>query len=464
MTLTIQNNNNLVSALQEVNPIRLGITSTFDVSASAAASAVSAAASATAAATNNITQTSDIAALAALNTTQYKATYVNDGMWEFRSGNQSAFITALDSRYVPPNSDLTGASGAWFNGIQGAMQRFPARTNGARFELQKTIAAPLNYNSSRAIFVMQWEDDYDGLTVANGTKLSNVELVFRDNSHGQVTDADSSQVITSQGWRIDLRKGNDGSAHAFTVSGGLLANGLQNGKAGAFGYNEFGCFQANVTNLGSNGGNLSGLEVHLKDSPDNGVTSYATRFGGAIVGIEKYNTSTRPSYAFLAVNEGVAGSQDIDAVMYIETRGHGGYTRGINLFGNGTGVDFGTLVAIDMKENNKLRWRDSSGNRADFYANTNGNFVFEGSGNSQVFQNFLGATTNAAYSFVGRSNTGMSSLAANSVSLVGGGVEGFRVLSNNVQMGIEGGPIRTIRAGANDSFGPGRRTLSVDNI
>lgn len=416
-----------------------------------------------AAASINIIQVADLSALAALNTAQYKAAYVDDNMWEFRSGNQSAFITAGDSRYVAPASAPTGASGAWFKGIQGSVQSYPARTTGARFELQKTIAAPLNYNSSRNIFVLQWEDDNDGATVANGLKLNNIEYVLRDNIHGQTTSATNSSVITSQGIRVDLRKGMDGSAHAFTVSGALLANGLDNGRPSAFGYNEFGCFQANVSNQGSSGGNLSGLEVHLKDSPDDGVTSFPTRFGGAIVGIEKYNTSTRPSYAFFAVNEGLTGSQDIDAAFYIETRGFGGFTRGINLFGTGAGIDFGTLVAIDMKENNKIRWRDNAGNRSDLYANANSHFVFDSSGNAQVFQNFVGTSAVAAYSFVGRPNCGLSSVAADTVSLIGGGVEGIRITATQVQLAIAGTALRNLSVGAVDSGGAGFRVVRVPN-
>jgi hypothetical protein len=67
-----------------------------------------------AAASINIRQVADTTALAALDETQFLAAVTPDGRrWDFTTGDFSAQITASDPRYVAPDSDPTGASGAW---------------------------------------------------------------------------------------------------------------------------------------------------------------------------------------------------------------------------------------------------------------------------------------------------------------------------------------------------------------
>lgn len=111
MSLIIQNNNSLISTLQETNPVVISVPSAVDMSAIALAAASDAVA---AAASINIRQVADTTALSALDETQWLATVTDTGAtYIFTTGDFSAQITASDPRYVAPDSDPTGASGAW---------------------------------------------------------------------------------------------------------------------------------------------------------------------------------------------------------------------------------------------------------------------------------------------------------------------------------------------------------------
>lgn len=111
MSLLIQNNNSLVAALQETNPVVINLPSAVDMSAVALAAAADAVA---AAASINIQRVADTTALAALDETQWLATITAAGVsYLFDSSDYSTEITDLDPRYVAPASDTSGASGAW---------------------------------------------------------------------------------------------------------------------------------------------------------------------------------------------------------------------------------------------------------------------------------------------------------------------------------------------------------------
>ena len=103
MTLTIQNNNNLISTLQNTNPITLGITSSFDISASAAASAIAAANSAAQAALYDGKRFNTVAALLA-DTFQ---TYANTTVGEYFNTRKEGFAYRVASSGVTDHHVIT---------------------------------------------------------------------------------------------------------------------------------------------------------------------------------------------------------------------------------------------------------------------------------------------------------------------------------------------------------------------
>jgi len=119
VSLVIQNDNNLISALQQTNPIRVGITSTFDISAVATAAASAAAASAASAAADAANfRVPTIAALKALvpvNGQTALLTHLGrQGTFIFRTGNFTARVAGdpFNGVYVKANL-INDSAGAW---------------------------------------------------------------------------------------------------------------------------------------------------------------------------------------------------------------------------------------------------------------------------------------------------------------------------------------------------------------
>lgn len=340
---------------------------------------------------------------------------------------------------------------------------FPQGELGGALRITKQTA-PANYSLTRASLVVEHTEDYGGLTVANGTKIDDVLFVFTDTAQGVTTSSTNSSVITGQGIRAFYSKEGDGSGQCFTASMSLGPNGVNKGTAGANGYNEGGAFQALMTNIGSTNGYMSGVEMHLRDSPDDGATSFATRLTGGAFGIKKYNASALAAYSLHVLNEGTgAGAKDLDAIIYADPRvTTATWKRGIDLYGDGT-WDFSTLIAMQMREGNKLRWTDGT-NHTQIYANSNSHIILEpGTAAAQIYSNNTGTLAAPAWSFVGRVGNGLYSPSASAIGLVAGGVEGLRVLSNNIQISIAGGALKTVTEGAVDSGGVGFKLLRVPN-
>lgn len=332
-------------------------------------------------------------------------------------------------------------------------------TAGDRFEIRKH-GSPANYSTTKASFIIQHYEDNNGVDLPNGSKVDNVLLHVTERTQGVTFSSSNSSVITGQGIRVYVDKQNDGSAHCFTAAGVLGPNGVDNAKAGANGYNELGGFQALLQNTGSSNGYISAVEVHVKDSPDAGVNDYPTRMTGVAAGLAKYNSSAMPSYNFHAINEGGSGSLDLDAILFADHRNNGAWKRGIDFYDDGT-WDFSTLVAMQMKEGNKVRWTDGT-NNSDIYATASGNFVIGASG-GQVFVVAGGTVSLPAIAKSDDTNTGIFWNASDDLQITSGGSARIRALNNNLQLALGAGALKTVTEGADDSGGTGFRLLRVPN-
>lgn len=330
---------------------------------------------------------------------------------------------------------------------------------GDRFEVTKH-GSPANYSTTKASFVIQHYEDNGGADLANGSKVDNVLLHVTERTQGVTTSSTNSSVITGQGWRAYVDKQNDGSAHCFTAAGVLGANGVDNAKVGANGYNELGGFQALLQNTGSSNGYISGVEVHVKDSADAGVNDYPTRMTGVASALAKYNASGLPAYNFHAVNEGAAGSLDLDSILFADHRNNGAWKRGIDLYDDGT-WDFSTLIAMQIKVGNKIRWTNGT-NHSAVYTNTNSKIVLDAAG-GQVFVVDGGLLATPAIAKDDDPNTGLLWNAADDFQIVSGGVARIRALNNNLQLALGAGALKTVTEGAADSGGAGFKLLRVPN-
>jgi len=330
---------------------------------------------------------------------------------------------------------------------------------GDRVEITKH-GSPASYATTKASFVIQHYEDNGGADLANGSKVDNVLLHVTERTQGITTSSTNSSVITGQGWRAYIDKENDGSAHAFTAAGVLGPNGVDNAKAGANGYNELGGFQALLQNTGSSNGYISAVEVHVKDSADAGVNDYPTRMTGVAAGLAKYNASAMPSYNFHAINEGAAGSLDLDAILFADHRNNGAWKRGIDLYDDGS-WDFSTLIAIQMKVANKIRWTNGT-NHSEIYANANSKIVLDADG-AQVLIVEGGALATPGIASSTDANTGLLWNAADDFQIVSGGVARIRALNNNLQLALGAGALKTVTEGAADSGGAGFKLLRVPN-
>lgn len=378
-------------------------------------------------------------------------------LYAIQAYEEDQFATLADGLTAAETDDI-GAVSAALTRVKYQRNR---NAQGPAFQVIRADS-PTDYDTSQAVAVFQHEFDNDGADVPNGTKKDNDLFIVTDTAQGITASSSSSGVITGRGRRVFYHKENDGSGQAFTASGELDANGVDNSVVGANGYNELGAFQATLTNIGSSNGYMSGGEVHLRDSPDDGVNDYATRMTGFASGIKKYNASALPTYNFHALNEGGAGSLDLDTILRAETAGNGAWKRGIDLYDDGT-WNFSTGVAIQMKETNKIRWTDGT-NHSEVYANANSHIILApGTAAAQVYNDNNGSLSAPAWSFSADPDTGIFRNGTNDLQFVAGGVAGIRILNNNIQVSIAGGALKTVTEGAADSGGVGFKLLRVPN-
>lgn len=205
--------------------------------------------------------------------------------------------------------------------------------------------APLNYQGTRAAFVVQQRDTAAGTT---NELIPGVVFQFTSTGNGVVTaGSDLSQTIW-QGLFSTMAKTGDGSAHPFTAIGSL-------GAYGAGLYNELGGFVGELTNIGSLHGTMSGVELLLKDSADAGANDFDTTMNAVIGRVARYNAGSRKSRNFFASSE---GSVALDAILGVNTQGSALWVDGINL----VGASFSSGQAVVMPNNTAVAARNAAGN------------------------------------------------------------------------------------------------------
>jgi len=177
--------------------------------AEAAASAASAAAAA-----NEVGQVSDYTALKALaagglGVVSVKAA-ARGGMFTWRSGDQSANITADPSEgiYVPPSSDVTGASGAWARNV--ADGRYNGKWFGIVADGSTDIAAKLqdaidlaDTNSIGAVFLPRDANAYAWNAQVTGAEGVAIEL-YGDYLMGTAANTPAYFVSGSEGSAVSV--------------------------------------------------------------------------------------------------------------------------------------------------------------------------------------------------------------------------------------------------------------------
>lgn len=241
---------------------------------------------------------------------------------------------------------------------------------------QQIIAdsAPLDYGTTVAASVLQWRDASN-----RNTNQLVPGAVFQFNSTGDGTvnsSAELSQTIW-QGLFGYMNKTGDGSAHCFTGIGQL-------GATGAGGYNELGAFQAELTNVGSALGTMSGVEMLLKDSPDGGVSTYSTKMQAVVGRLAKYNPTIRKSYNFYASSE---GNLPPNGIIGVNGGGLHQWQRGIDF----QGASFSTGQFLLAPNNTSMAWLDSTGVAKPIMGLDSANGVFiKAAGSGVYFQDSSG--------------------------------------------------------------------------
>lgn len=190
--------------------------------------------------------------------------------------------------------------------------------------------SPLNYQGTRASFVLQHRDTASG---AASALIPGAVFSFNSTGDGSVNSGAESSTSIWRGLTAAHTKSGDGSAHAFTAAGQL-------GAYGAGTYNELGGFVGELTNIGSLHGTMSGVEMLLKDSPDVGVTDYDTNMNAIIGRIARFNAGSKKSRNFYATSE---GDTAVDMILGVSTGGLKTWTDGINLVG---GIFNGNPIVI----------------------------------------------------------------------------------------------------------------------
>ncbi|TGV90028.1 hypothetical protein EN801_020440 [Mesorhizobium sp. M00.F.Ca.ET.158.01.1.1] len=203
--------------------------------------------------------------------------------------------------------------------------------------------APLNYQGSRAAFVLQQRDTAAG---ALNELAPGAVFQFASTGDGVVTAGSNLSLSIWTGLVSSMTKSGDGSGSCFTAVGGLGAYGVGL-------YNELGGFQAELTNTGSLHGTMSGTENLLKDSANAGVTSFDTTMSAIVGRIARYNNGARLSTNFLASSEGNVAP---NAAFALSAGGLKTWSRFIDLK---DGVA-STGQAILLPNNASLAWMSSA--------------------------------------------------------------------------------------------------------
>ena len=204
--------------------------------------------------------------------------------------------------------------------------------------------APLNYFGTHAAFVVQQRD-----SLGAGANILTPGAVFQFSSTGDgVVNAASnlSQTIWLGLYSV-MTKTGDGSGQAFTATGQL----------GAYGtglYNEIGLFQGSAANIGSLHGTMSGVEMALFDSPDNGVTHFDTTMNSVVGRVARFHNGASPCNNFFASSEGTIAP---NSVLALNALGLKTWLRFLDLK-DGIAT---TGQAILLPNNHSLAWMSSGG-------------------------------------------------------------------------------------------------------
>ena len=203
-----------------------------------------------------------------------------------------------------------------------------------------TDPTPLDYvTTSRAGYVWQHKDTASGTT---NEIIPGAVFQFNNSGNGVVNSGAESSSTIWTGLYAYCGKSGDGSAHSFTCTGELKA-------FGAGGYNELGGFEGTLTNIGSNLGTMSGVEMLLQDSPNAGTTSFNTKMQAIVGRIAQFNGTTRKSYNFYASSEGSVAPA---GCFGVNPSGLHSWQRGIDF----QGATFTLGQAMLSPNNTSLAW------------------------------------------------------------------------------------------------------------
>ncbi len=204
---------------------------------------------------------------------------------------------------------------------------------------------PLSAHSDSAMY--DKTSEHNNSYFISSDNLGQNQLLSQDYHQFEVTgkgvvnapERQSYSIWTGVTSSVNMR--GVGSAHGFTAIGQLFPNT----------YNELGGFQAELTNMGSYNGTISGTEMLLKDSPNNGTSSAPTKLQPVVSRIAKYNAGTKAD-SFYASTEGNLAPNSI------LTGNPGGRWQ--------VGIDFGGQAftsgyAAIFPNNYALAWRSIAG-------------------------------------------------------------------------------------------------------
>lgn len=239
-------------------------------------------------------------------------------------------------------------------------------------------SSALNYSNTRAGLVLQQRDTASG---SASELVPGAVFQFTATGNGVVNSGTETSSTIWQGLYAYMSKTGDGSAHCVTGIGQL-------GAVGVGGYNELGGFQAELTNVGSVLGTISGVEMLIKDSPDAGSTTYSTKMQAIVGRIAKYNPTTRKSYNFYASSEGTRAP---NAILGGNTAGLAQWQRGFDF----EGLTFTTGQFGLAPNNTALAWLDASANARSILGVNASNETYTRPGSSASLwgvQNFAGSS------------------------------------------------------------------------
>lgn len=316
------------------------------------------------------------------------------------------------------NYATTGAKGLTFT--------LPTGSSGNGFTLQVIKhSSPLNYSAStRASFVTQHEDAQN---LALNDIIPGSVFDFTYSGQGWVDAANNLSQSTSMGLFVATTKTGDSSAHCFTGIGQLGAIGSGSIGTGTGGYNELGGFQAQLTNIGSTHGNISGYEVLTADGTSG--TNFDTAIKNVIARVARYNAGSRPVHCFMASSE---GNKPVDSILTVNTSAYNQFKAGIDL----SSTTFTTGFAALFPNNTGISFKGNDGT----------NRIVLGSSNLGV--SYLRPSDTAAYVEI-QSTTGTTLLRSEN-------------LSDSLSIYVNGS-LKKITQGAANSGGAGFALLRVTN-